>query len=48
MLETQLSESLGSKINIKHGKSGGVISIKYSTMDELQGILEKIRNTDKK
>ena len=48
ILERQLSESLGAKINIKHSKSGGVISIKYSTMDELQGILEKIRNTDKK
>ena len=48
ILERQLSESLGARINIKHSKSGGVISIKYSTMDELQGILEKIRNTDKK
>ena len=48
MLERQLSESLGAKINIKHGKSGGVISIKYSTMNELQGIIEKIRNTNKK
>ena len=36
------------KINIKHSKSGGVISIKYSTMNELQGIIEKIRNTNKK
>jgi len=48
ILERQLSESLGAKINIKHSKSGGVISIKYSTMNELQGILEKIRNTSKK
>ena len=48
MLERQLSESLGAKINIKHSKSGGVISIKYSTMNELQGIIEKIRNTNKK
>ena len=47
ILERQLSESLGAKINIKHGKSGGVISIKYSTMNELQGIIEKIRNTNK-
>ena len=29
ILERQLSESLGAKINIKHSKSGGVISIKY-------------------
>ena len=48
ILERQLSESLGAKINIKHSKSGGVISIKYSTMNELQGIVEKIRNTNKK
>ena len=47
ILERQLSESLGAKINIKHGKNGGVISIKYSTMNELQGIIETIRNTDK-
>ena len=47
ILERQLSESLGAKINIKHSKSGGVISIKYSTMSELQGIIEKIRNTNK-
>ena len=46
ILERQLSESLGAKINIKHSKSGGVISIKYSTMNELQGIIEKIRNTN--
>ena len=48
ILERQLSESLGAKINIKHSKTGGVISIKYSTMNELQGIIEKIRNTNKK
>ena len=48
ILERQLSESLGAKINIKHSKSGGLISIKYSTMNELQGIIEKIRNTNKK
>jgi len=47
ILERQLSESLGAKTNIKHGKSGGVISIKYSTIKELQGIIEKIRNTNK-
>ena len=48
ILERQLSELLGARINIKHSKSGGVISIKYSTMNELQGIIEKIRNTNKK
>ena len=48
ILERQLSESLGARVNIKHSKSGGVISIKYSTMNELQGIIEKIRNTNKK
>ena len=48
ILERQLSESLGAKINIKHSKSGGVISIKYSTMNELQGIIEKMRNINNK
>jgi len=48
ILERQLSELLGARINIKHSKNGGVISIKYSTMNELQGIIEKIRNTNKK
>ena len=46
ILERQLSESLGAKIYIKHRKSGGVVSIKYSTIKELQGIIEKIRNTN--
>ena len=48
ILERQLSELLGAKINIKHSKSGGVISIKYSTMNELQGIIEKIRSANTK
>ena len=48
ILERQLSESLGAKINIKHSKTGGVISIKYSTMNELQGIIEKIRSANTK
>ena len=47
ILERQLSESLGAKIYIKHRKSGGVVSIKYSTIKELQGIIEKIRITNK-
>ena len=47
ILERQLSESLGAKINIKHRKNGGVISIKYTTIKELQGIIEKIRITNK-
>ena len=47
ILERQLSDSLGAKINIKHRKNGGVISIKYSTIKELQGIIEKIRITNK-
>ena len=48
ILERQLSDLLGAKLNIKHGKSGGVISIKYATMNELQGIIEKLRNANKK
>ena len=48
ILERQLSESLGARIIISQSKSGGVISIKYNSIDELQGIIEKIRKTSKK
>lgn len=48
ILERQLCELLGAKITISQSKSGGVISIKYNSIDELQGIIEKIRKTQKK
>ena len=43
-LEKDLTNRLGAKVSIKHKKSGGgTLSIKYSSSDELEGILSKIR-----
>ena len=43
-LESDLSDSLGATVKIKSGKNGrGRIVIDYSSLDELDGILERIR-----
>ena len=43
-LEKDLTNTLGARVSIKHKKSGGgTLSIKYSSSDELEGILSKIR-----
>ena len=43
-LEKELTNSLGARVSIKHKKTGGgTLSIKYSSSDELEGILSKIR-----
>ena len=43
-LENDLTNQLGAKVTIKHKKSGaGILSIKYSSTDELEGILSKIK-----
>ena len=43
-LENDLTNQLGAKVTIKHKKSGaGTLSIKYSSPDELEGILSKIK-----
>jgi len=43
-LEVDLSERLGSKVSIKHTKSGkGTLHITYNSLDELDGILSKIK-----
>lgn len=43
-LETQLAEILGANVNISHGKSGkGRLTIRYTSLDELDGILSHIR-----
>lgn len=42
-LEQKLAEKLGAAVNIRHGKSGkGQLVIRYSTLDELQGVLQKM------
>lgn len=43
ILERQLTDLLAAKTSIKHTNNGGNITIRYRTMNELQGIIEKIR-----
>ena len=45
ILERQLTDSLGAKTTIKASRNGGVINIKYASIEELQGIIEKIRKS---
>lgn len=43
-LETRLGELLGAPVKIQHGRSGkGRLTIRYTSLDELDGILEHIR-----
>ena len=42
-LESQLSNSLGTKVQIKSGKNKGKIEIEYYNNEDLELILEKIR-----
>ncbi|WP_163557898.1 ParB/RepB/Spo0J family partition protein [Halomonas sp. NO4] len=43
-LETRLGELLGAPVKIQHGRSGkGRVTIRYASLDELDGILEHIR-----
>jgi len=43
-LEREIAEKLAAKVSIQHGRSGaGKLVIAYHSLDELEGILEKIR-----
>ena len=42
-LETELSERLATRVNIQHGNKGGKIVIAYHSLDELDGLLERLR-----
>lgn len=43
-LQEELSESLGTRVRISHKRNGrGTLTIDYSSADELEGILERIR-----
>ncbi|RUO76237.1 ParB/RepB/Spo0J family partition protein [Idiomarina seosinensis] len=43
-LQTQLSETLGAKVAINHGRTGkGKVVINYTNLDELDGILSHIK-----
>ena len=44
-LENELSESLGAKVAIAHGRGGkGKLVIHYTDLDTLDGVLERLRN----
>lgn len=40
-LEERLRSSLGTKVNLKHGKKGGTITIHYFSNEELDGLLQR-------
>lgn len=42
-LEQNLAERLGAKVSIEHGRRGGKLVIRYSSLDELDGILGHIK-----
>ena len=43
-LESDLSERLGARVSVRHEKSGkGTLEIRYNSLDELEGILQRIR-----
>lgn len=40
-LEERLRSSLGTKVNLKHGRKGGTITIHYYSNEELDGLLQR-------
>ena len=42
-LERDLSERWGAPVRIRHGKRGGRLEVRYRNLDELQGLLSRIR-----
>ena len=43
-LEKEISEALGAKVGISHNKKGaGKLIINFKNLDQLQGILDKIK-----
>jgi ParB family chromosome partitioning protein len=43
-LQQKLAEKLGAKVRIRHGRGGkGQLTIGYQSLDELDGILRRIR-----
>ena len=43
VLERDLSERLGTAVQIRHGARGGQLVIRYGNLDELDGILAHIK-----
>lgn len=42
-LERDLSERWGAAVRIRHGKRGGRLEVRYKSLEELQGLLSRIR-----
>ena len=42
-LENELGERLGAQVQIRHGSKGGKLEIRYASLPQLEGILDKIR-----
>jgi ParB family transcriptional regulator, chromosome partitioning protein len=42
-LESELGETLGAPVRIEHGPKGGRVVIRYTSLDELEGILAHIK-----
>ena len=42
-LEEKLSEKLGSRVTVRDSRGKGRIIIEYHSLDELQGIIKRIR-----
>ena len=46
-LERELSETLGSRVDVQHGRGGkGKLVIHYGNLESLEGVLERLRNKD--
>lgn len=41
-LERQLTDLLGIKVKVSHGRSGGSVSLHYSTLDQLDLICQRL------
>ena len=44
-LEEELSERLAAKVNVEHSGRRGRVVIEYNNLDELEGILERLRSS---
>ncbi|GIT15235.1 MAG: hypothetical protein CM1200mP36_09910 [Gammaproteobacteria bacterium] len=41
-LEAQLGEKLGASVRIEHGGPGGSLTIRYHSLEELEGIVDHL------
>ena len=44
-LEDELSAALAAPVKVHHGSKGGKLEVRYSSVDELEGILEKLKRS---